>query len=188
MSYVPAESRVEWLPHGHAFTRADLDAMPDNGNRYELVDGAIVVTPAPDLQHQVVVSQIWLRLYRACPADMRALFAPFDVTLSEDSVVQPDVLVAARSEFDDKSLKGTPLLVVEVLSPTTRHLDLAFKRARYEAAGCPSYWVVDPLEPSIVCWELRDGRYEEVASATGTQPITLTAPFPISFAPEQLID
>jgi Uma2 family endonuclease len=53
---------------------------------------------------------------------------------------------------------------VEVLSPTTRHLDLAFKRARYEAAGCPSYWVVDPLEPSIVCWELRDGRYEEVAS------------------------
>jgi hypothetical protein len=71
MSHMMAESRVEWLPHGRAFTRADLDAMPDNGNRYELVDGAFIVTPAPYLRHQVVVTQIWLRLYQACPADMR---------------------------------------------------------------------------------------------------------------------
>ena len=136
MSYMTAESRVEWLPHGRDFTRADLDAMPDDGNRYELVDGAIIVTPAPHLPHQVVITQMWLCLYQACPVDMRALVAPFDVTLSEDTVVQPDVLVAARSDFDDRSLKGSPLLVVEVLSPSTRHLDLAFKRARYEAARC----------------------------------------------------
>ena len=188
MSYMTAESRVEWLPHGRDFTRADLDAMPDDGNRYELVDGAIIVTPAPHLPHQVVVTQVWLRLYQACPADMRALVAPFDVTLSEDTVVQPDVLVAARSEFDDKILKGKPLLVVEILSPTTKHIDLAFKRARYEAAGCASYWVVDPLEPSIVCLELREDRYEEVARAVGGQAVTLTAPFPITLAPSELID
>jgi Uma2 family endonuclease len=119
---------------------------------------------------------------------MRALVAPFDVTLSEDTVVQPDVLVAARSDFDDRSLKGSPLLVVEVLSPSTRHLDLAFKRARYEAARCPSYWVVDPLEPSIVCWELRDDRYEEVARAVGSQTITLASPFPVTLAPDELTD
>lgn len=188
MSYMTAESRVEWLPHGRDFTRADLDAMPDDGNRYELVDGAIIVTPAPHLPHQVVITQMWLCLYQACPVDMRALVAPFDVTLSEDTVVQPDVLVAARSDFDDRSLKGSPLLVVEVLSPSTRHLDLAFKRARYEAARCPSYWVVDPLEPSIVCWELRDDRYEQVARAVGSQTITLASPFPVTLAPDELTD
>jgi Uma2 family endonuclease len=103
--------------------------------------------------------------------------------------VQPDLLVAARPEFDDQILKGTPLLlVVEVLSPTTRHLDLAFKRARYEAAGCQSYWVVDPLEPSIVCWELRDGRYEDVARAVGSEAVTLAAPFPVTLVPAELTD
>jgi Uma2 family endonuclease len=188
MSHMTAESRVEWLPHGRAFTRADLDAMPDDGNRYELIDGALIVTPAPYRRHQAAVTQVWLRLYQACPADMQALVAPFDVTLSPDTVVQPDALVAARSAFDDQVLKDLPLLVVEVLSPSTRHLDLAFKRARYEAAGCPSYWVVDPLEPSIVCWELRDSRYEEVARAIGSQAVTLSSPFAITLVPAELTD
>jgi Uma2 family endonuclease len=110
------------------------------------------------------------------------------VVYADDTVVQPDVLVVRRSDLGEHNLEGHPVLAVEVLSPSTRHLDLAFKRARYETAGCPSYWVVDPLEPSILCWELRDGRYEEVARATGAQTATLTAPFPITLVPAQLID
>jgi hypothetical protein len=61
MSYVTAESRVEWLPHGRAFTRSDLDAMPEDGNRYELIDGALIVTPAPSMRHQITVVSLLLR-------------------------------------------------------------------------------------------------------------------------------
>jgi Uma2 family endonuclease len=188
MSYVTAESRVEWLPHGRAFTRADLDAMPDDGNRYELIDGALIVTPAPSWRHQSAVVNLTVRLKSICPPDMRVFVAPLDVIYADDTVVQPDVLVVRRSDLGKDTLEGYPVLVVEVLSPSTRHIDLAFKRARYEAAECPSYWVIDPLEPSIVCWELRDSRYVEVARATETQAITLGAPFPVTLAPAELID
>jgi Uma2 family endonuclease len=188
MSYVTAESRVEWLPHGRAFTRADFDAMPDDGNRYELIDGALIVTPAPSWRHQSAVVNLTVRLKSICPPDMRVFVAPLDVIYADDTVVQPDVLVVRRSDLGEHNLEGHPVLAVEVLSPSTRHLDLAFKRARYEVAGCPSYWVIDPLEPSLVCWELRDGRYVEVARATGAEPITLTMPFPTTLAPADLID
>jgi Uma2 family endonuclease len=167
MSYVTAESRVEWLPHGRAFTRADLDAMPDDGNRYELIDGALIVTPAPSWQHQAAVVDLTVRLNSLCPPELRVFVAPLDVAYADDTVMQPDVLVVRRSDLGERNLEGHPVLAVEVLSPGTRHLDLAFKRARYEAAGCQSYWVVDPLQPSIACWELEEGAYRDVGRAVG---------------------
>jgi Uma2 family endonuclease len=188
MSYVTAESRVEWLPHGRAFTRADLDAMPDDGNRYELIDGALIVTPAPSWQHQAAVVDLTVRLNSLCPPELRVFVAPLDVAYADDTVMQPDVLVVRRSDLGERNLEGHPVLAVEVLSPGTRHLDLAFKRARYEAAGCQSYWVVDPLQPSIACWELEEGAYRDVGRAVGSQVITLTRPFPFSFSPADLQD
>jgi Uma2 family endonuclease len=137
MVYMTAEPRVEWFPHGHPFTKGDLDAMPDDGNRYEIIDGALIVTPAPSWQHQGAVTAIWYRLHRACLPDMRVFVAPLDVEYAEDTVVQPDVLVVHRSDLGEHNLEGHPVLALEVLSPSTRHLDLALKRARYEAAGCP---------------------------------------------------
>jgi Uma2 family endonuclease len=100
--------------------------------------------------------------------------------------MQPDVLVVRRSDLGEHNLKGHPMLAAEVLSPT-RRIDLELKR-RYEVAGCPSYQAIDPLEPSIICWELRDGQYIEVAKAARAQPVTLAAPFPITLAPTELID
>lgn len=188
MSHMAAEQRVEWFPHGHPFTRADLDAMPDDGNRYELVDGSLVVTPAPSWRHQTAVTAVWLQLYTACPAEFAVFVAPLDVVYADDTVLQPDVLVVRRSDLGERNLEGDPVLAVEVLSPSTRHVDLAFKRARYEAAGCPSYWVIDPLETSIMCWELRDGRYAEAAKSTGSQPVSVAAPFPITLTPADLIN
>jgi Uma2 family endonuclease len=188
MTYVTAESRVEWLPHGRAFTRADLDAMPEDGNRYELIDGALIVTPAPSMKHQATVVALIARLAPLCPPHLRLLVAPFDVDLASNTVVQPDVLIAEKSRLTERDLKGPPVLAVEVISPSTRHIDLAFKRVRYEEAGCPFYWVIDPSEPSVVCWELRDGRYIEVARAAGTQSVILATPFHISLAPAELID
>ncbi len=84
---------VTTLPRGRAFTRADLDAMPDDGRRYELIDGSLVVTPAPLRRHQRAVGNLHLLLRHACPPELEVLLAPFDVVLAVNTVVQPDLLV-----------------------------------------------------------------------------------------------
>ena len=82
---------VTTLPRGQAFTRADLDAMPDDGHRYEIIDGSLVVTPAPSLRHQIIVLNLAIALKASCPDDLRVLTAPFDVALALDTVMQPDL-------------------------------------------------------------------------------------------------
>jgi len=184
---------VTTLPRGRALTRVDLDAMPDDGHRYELIDGTLVVTPGPSPRHQIVVGQLHLLLAGACPSDLRVLFAPLDVALvdvalSQDTVLQPDLLVARRSDFTERGLPTAPLLAVEVLSPSTRRVDLTLKRSRYEAAGCPSYWVVDPDGPTVIAWELRAGEYVEVAHVTGEEHYETSTPYDVTFSPAQLLD
>jgi Uma2 family endonuclease len=172
--------------HTAALTRADLDALPDDGRRHELIDGALVVTPAPGNMHQSAVVELILLLGRECPEDARVRTAPFDVTLAEDTVVQPDVLVARQPDLTDAGLPAAPLLAVEVLSPSTRLIDLRLKRACYEAAGVASYWVVDPAAVSVTVWELRAGAYREVAHAAGEEPLAVERPFPLTVVPERL--
>jgi Uma2 family endonuclease len=127
-------------------------------------------------------------LHAACPPGLRVLSAPLDVILAEDTGVQPDLLVAPRADFTEKNLPGPPLLAVEVLSPSTRSIDLLLKRERYERAGVPSYWVVDPVEPSLTAWELRDGSYEQVVQVVGTQSWTPTTPYSLTIVPSRLLD
>ena len=179
---------VTTLPRGREFTRADLDAMPDDGHRYELIDGILVVTPAPSLRHQAIVVNLVVALKEACPDDLRVLIAPFDVALAVDTVVQPDLLVARRADLTEKDLPAAPVLAIEVLSPSTRRVDLTLKRSRYESAGCPSYWVVDPDGPSITTWELRDNEYVDPAHAAGDETLEVTAPYPLAFSPARLLD
>lgn len=126
---------VTTLSRGRPLTRADLDAMPDDGHRYELVDGALIVTPAPSLRHQSTVIELLVMLRESCPPDLMALVAPFDVSIGPDTVLQPDVLVARRSELTERDLPTAPVLAAEVLSPNTRRIDLTLKRAWLEAAG-----------------------------------------------------
>jgi len=179
---------VTTLPRGRALTRDDLETMPDDGHRYELIDGTLIVTPAPSRNHQTIVGGIHLVLAHACPSDLHVLFAPFDVALREDTVMQPDLLVARRADFTERDLPVAPLLAVEVLSPSTRHIDLTLKRARYEAAGCTSYWVVDRDGPTLTAWELRDDAYVEVAHVVGDEQFAATAPYDVTFSPTQLLD
>jgi Uma2 family endonuclease len=177
---------VTTLPRGREITRAELDALPDDGWRHELVDGSLIMTPAPSPRHQVVVGRLHLLLEASRPPDLMLLFAPLDVTLAEDSVLQPDLLVARREDFTATELRGTPLLVVEVLSPSTRTIDLHLKRHRYEAAGCPSYWVVDPDAPSVTAWQLREGRYDEVGQAVDDEELAVELPYPVVLRPADL--
>ncbi|WP_348647730.1 Uma2 family endonuclease [Ornithinimicrobium sp. F0845] len=83
--------------------------------------------------------------------------------------------------------RGRPVLAVEVLSPSTRHIDLGLKLSRYEAASTPAYWVIDPDEPSLRAWELREGRYEQVARVSGETAATLSFSWPLRIVPDHLI-
>jgi Uma2 family endonuclease len=167
-------------------TRADLDTMPDDGHRYELIDGVLIVSPAPRIRHQDAVAAMHLLLHEACPPDLKILFAPLDVALSDDTVMQPDLLVAPRGDFTEQDLPTAPLLAVEVLSPSTRAFDLLLKKDRLQRAGCRHYWVVDPDVPAISTWMLVNGVYEESGSATGDETLALTAPFPVQIVPSGL--
>jgi len=179
---------VTTLPRGRALTRDDLDAMPDDGHRYELIDGTLIVTPGPSRRHQRMSFRLGVLLDAACPKELEVLAAPFDVALAVDTVVQPDLLVGRRSDFTERDLPVAPLLAIEVLSPSTRRVDLTLKRSRYEAAGCPSYWVVDPDEPSLTAWDLRDGEYVEVAHVVGDEEYAATAPYEVTVSPGRLLD
>jgi Uma2 family endonuclease len=179
---------VTTLPFSGPFTRADLALMPDDGHRYELVDGALLVTPGPVLRHQDLVLGLALLLREACPPELKVVLAPFAVALATDTELQPDLLVAPRAQFTETALPGAPLLAVEVLSPSTRRIDLLLKRDRWEQAGCPSYWLVDPDGPTVTVLELRDGAYEQVAHGVGAAAVELTAPFPVRVVPDELLD
>ena len=183
---IPTPPAVPWRPFA-PLTRDDLDRMPDDGHRYELIDGTLLVTPAPAIRHQVVVANLYDHLKPDCPADLHVLFAPLDVVLGPDTVMQPDLLVAPREAFTERELPMAPLLAVEVLSPSTRRIDLMLKWSRYEAAGCQAYWAVDPDTPSLIAWELRDGAYTQVAKVVGEQEVRLTSPFDVTVVPANLI-
>ncbi len=161
--------------------------MPDDGHRYELIDGTLVVTPAPCVPHQLVVGRLYLLLTEACPEDLQVLLLPVDVALDEHTVLQPDVLVARKTDLTKRDLPAAPVLAVEVLSASTRRVDLTLKRSRLEAAGCASYWVVDPDKPSVTVWQLRDEAYVEVAHLVGEEQVDLAAPSPVTFVPTELV-
>ncbi|HVF06129.1 MAG TPA: Uma2 family endonuclease [Frankiaceae bacterium] len=172
---------------GRPFTRADLESMPDDGRRYELVDGCLLVTPAPSPLHQNAVGRLYRLLDDAAPPDMQVLFAPLDVVPAEDTAMQPDVLVGRRSAFTAKELAGAPLLAVEVLSRSTRSFDLGAKRERYERAGTPAYWVFDPTTVRLRAWDLREGEFVLVADVTGDEAYAAAVPFPVTVVPATLV-
>ena len=177
---------VTTLPHGRPLTRHDLDSMPDDGHRYELIDGTLVVSPSPSWRHQRVVTRLWRLLNDACPAELEAFVAPMDVVLADDTVVIPDVLVARRSDLGERDLPVAPVLAVEVLSPSTARIDRWLKWARYEASGTTAYWIVDPANAEITAWELVDGRFVEVGHAGAEETLAIERPFPVSVVPTDL--
>lgn len=169
-------------------TRAALEATPDDGYRYELIDGELFVTPAPGYRHQRILLLLSKLLDDRCPPDLVVMVAPFAVGLAEDTEVQPDVLVAPRSAFTEKDLPEAPQLAVEVLSKSTRRMDLQLKWERFQRAGVASYWIVDPAGPSMVVWQLVDGAYVEVAQVGPDETWTATVPFDVTIRPGALLD
>ena len=144
-------------------TLADLDATPDDGQRYELIDGEIVMAAAPSGQHQLILRAIF-RLLDAWVEERQlgdVLFAPFDVVLDESTVVEPDIAFFATAnpvELRDGRFYGVPDLAVEVISPTNRDHDEVTKMFRYAGAGIPEYWLIDPIARTWRILSLTDER------------------------------
>lgn len=178
---------VTTLPFSRPLTYDDLADLPEDGHRYELIDGVLVVSPSPVTRHQRAVGNLYLLLRANCPDDLEVFLAPFDVVLAADTVLIPDLIVARRSELTAKNLPAAPVLAVEVLSPSTRRFDLMVKHSRLEAAGCAHYLVVDPDVPRMIAWSLRDGVYVEVAEASGDETCTVSLPFTVTIVPTALV-
>jgi len=173
------------IPAG-PWTVDDLDAFPEGtGVRYELIDGALLVSAEPSLQHQRVAGGLWRLLQDAAPHDAE-VFWPIDVRLSPVRQVAPDITVVRRSDATGRRLAGVPLLVVEVQSPSTRAVDLTLKRQVLEQAGVPSYWLVEPDDLVLTVLELVAGRYEQVAQVHGDEVFDAMRPFPVRVVPVQL--
>jgi Uma2 family endonuclease len=179
---------VTVMPRDHEWTVADLANTPDDGLRYELDDGVLLVSAAPSNAHQIVLGELYVLLRAACPADARVMLAPTDYQPTKRRSLQPDVLVVRRADVGAEAITAPLLLAVEVLSPSTRSVDLLLKRGLYAESGVASYWVVDPLEPSIQAWDLVDGDYVDAGRAEGDELLTLTHPFPIEVRPRTLLD
>jgi Uma2 family endonuclease len=177
------------MPRGRPFTVDDLEGMPDDGNRYELIDGMLHVSPCPTPRHQLVLGELFFLLRLACPPGLLAMMAPMDVQPDRANSLQPDVLVTRPSDFGPKNLPVAPLLAAEVLSPSTRLYDLNTKRSAYEKMGVASYWVVDPTGlGALTVLELdAEGRYQQVAHVEGDAEFAAIRPFPVTVVPARLL-
>lgn len=132
-------------------------AIPDDGQRRELVYGELLVSPAPNLRHQWVVGALYRLLFDYCKRERigRTWAAPADITWGRtDTLVQPDVFVMGPGDAHVTEWRDTRdiLLAAEVLSPSTRHHDRYRKRIVYRDRGVPLYWIIDPEEGPAEVW------------------------------------
>ena len=153
-------------------TYDDLLAMPEDGNRYELIFGEIVMPPSPTSKHQYALSELndLFKRYAHAHRLGRVFFAPFDVRFSVHNVVQPDLFYVRRERIRiDKGnyVDDAPDLIVEVLSPSNRAQDIVRKAALYTQFGVPEYWIVDPDAETIAVNELREGQYVHIPNRRG---------------------
>jgi Uma2 family endonuclease len=177
---------VTIMPATGEWTVDDLDRLPDDGLRYELVDGVLLVSPSPLVPHQVALTRLLLRLAQAAPPDLEALAAPLDITFSRTRLLQPDVVVLRRDQLTGPKVEGIPLLAVEILSRSSRATDSTLKRHVFEQAGVPSYWLLDPDVPALTVLELTDGAYVEQAHVTGDESYHAEWPFAVTLVPSEL--
>ena len=144
----------------------DVLAFPRDGNRYELVDGELLVTPAPRPVHQIVVDEMGdrLRAYmKGYPGVARIFSSAADISWDDKTLVQPDLFVVPEAEVSrDWRTYRTLLLAVEVLSPSSGRADRVVKRQRYQRQGVGTYWVVDVDARVVEVWQAADQRPEIV--------------------------
>jgi Uma2 family endonuclease len=144
------------------FTYRDLEETPDDGHKYELSHGVLIVTPPPSLDHGRVHGRLVHYLADRRSPGQEVIIGP-GLFIDETTVKEPDIAVVDRAEATGRYLRRPPALVVEVASPSTSRLDRTEKRLVYAEFGIRAYWLVDPARRSVTVLELVDGAYVEGA-------------------------
>jgi Uma2 family endonuclease len=178
------------IPFGKPeYTVDDLLEFPDDGNRYELFNGSLLVSPAPIGLHQLVIANASRIIQAIAPPHLVALTTVNLLVTSKDYYI-PDIVVVPRSVAKTVGLMFSPrdiLLAVEVGNPSTRMRDEALKALAYARAGIPTYWRIEPEEgPALYVYELNGDTYDPPAVYKAGAVANLTAPFPIGFDPAEL--
>ncbi len=185
----PGSSLDDLWPHeDRPLTVDDLLRQPHDGNRYELVNGILEVTPAPLNNHQRVVSRLQTLLDVTCPDDFEVLSGA-GVNLAPNLHRIPDVIVITADLFEPEFHTRPPVLAIEVASRSTGKRDRTTKKREYAAFGIPSYWIVTPdaEHPSLTAYELRDGKYVQVTLVAGDERFEAAQPFPVTVVPRLLV-
>lgn len=141
-------------PHPGHWTIADYEQLPNDGLRYELIQGELRMAPAPNTDHQTISGYLFYFLMQAVqlPGIGRVFHAPIDLELGPATIVQPDLLVIcspSTAVITPQRVIGAPNVVIEIASPSTASYDRREKRDLYALAGIPEYWIVDPASRTI---------------------------------------
>lgn len=173
------------LPKEERYTYADVLSWPED-DRIELVNGQPVMMAPPSRLHQKIATEITRQLANFLDGKKCEVYpAPFGVRLFEraedqpedvDTFVEPDISVVCDPEkLDDQGCKGTPTIIMEVLSPSTQRHDRLIKYNLYQQAGVPEYWIVDPESKTVQVYTLKDGYYHavEVYTAEGVAKVNM---------------
>lgn len=161
--------------------------LPEDGRRYEILDGDLLVSPSPSTRHQTVSRRLQFALMQSLESTglAQVFNAPMDLILEPTSVVQPDLIIvssARTSIVTRRAIEGIPDVVVEILSPGGSDRDERLKRRLYERHAIPEYWIVDPELGYITAWRLDSGIY--AMRAKWDRSSTLDHPdFPMLHAP-----
>lgn len=148
------------------FTYQDYLHLPED-RRYELIEGELFMVPAPESYHQDVSRNLEFILWEFVKENDlgKVYYAPTDVVLSREDVVQPDILFIEKGRLGivkEKNVQGAPDLIIEILSPSLRYRDRVHKKKLYRKYGVREYWIVDPQKKQIEQMHLEEGGYRTV--------------------------
>ncbi|HLQ28725.1 MAG TPA: Uma2 family endonuclease [Ktedonobacteraceae bacterium] len=175
LSVVTPADWVPGPPQG-SWTYDDYAALPDDGNRYEIVNGVLIMAPAPSPEHQSIAVRIAYYMFPHIDlAGIGKLFtAPIDVDLGPKNVFQPDIVVMLNNHLDrvqEKKIVGAPDLVVEIASPSTAAYDRLTKYEKYAHAGITEYWIVKPTRRTVEVLVLEGEEYRSLGIFRGEQTL-----------------
>jgi len=165
------------MPVDTRLTYEDYCLLPNDGKRYEIIEGELVVTPSPRRSHQKAVNNLiyYLNDFVKKTGLGEVYPAPFDVVFSRYDVVEPDILYISKaraSVLTDKNVQGAPDLVVEVLSETTAEIDRTTKLKLYARFGVQEYWIIDPEGCSAEVYRRKKKRFEVAAKLQTADSLT----------------
>lgn len=148
-------------PTRYSWTYDEYARLPDDGNRYEVIDGEVLVTPSPSPSHQHILAKLTIALSAFVERHPLGVVLPHvDLLFVEGTFLRPDLLFVpneGRGGITSRGVESTPGLVVEILSPSSGPIDRVKKPHRYEDFGVPEYWVVDPEERAVWVWRFAAG-------------------------------